>query len=164
MRHFAWILALFSASAMSSGVTTYLAAPMAGDYKAGRVYSVADGSQRTTIYDFCSGGGICLDGRGPMPSLTEMDDGTLIGATQSGGLYGAGVIFRLTLATNGWVGETLIDLCEYFDDCQHYGPIVTLRVDDPYNMTVVTQTPQGHGARWRLELGPPAGLTRLQSW
>lgn len=167
MKRLAWLLALLCAPALGGDITTYLAAPKGGAYGGGFVYALGAGHERTTLYDFCADmqNGLCFDGRTPMPEIVEMPDGSLIGATLVGGLYGSGVIFRLQPLSNGeWAESTVVDLCSYFGDCAHFGPTATLRLTAPDEVEGVMQTPEGHGMRWRLKIGPPNAMNTLQTW
>jgi uncharacterized repeat protein (TIGR03803 family) len=69
------------------------------------------GWTETVLYNFCSDVGLnnqCLDGNTPQSSVTFDQAGNLYGTTMWGGLYsyknglGSGVVFKLSLGTNGW--------------------------------------------------------------
>jgi uncharacterized repeat protein (TIGR03803 family) len=60
----------------------------------GTVYSLS-GTTLTTLYRFCAERN-CRDGAYPVGQLVVDADGNLFGATQTGGKYGAGVVFELS--------------------------------------------------------------------
>lgn len=86
-----------------------------GDY--GTVFSVAPGGTVTTVYSFCADSpNACVDGEGPVGTLTQGTDGKLYGTTQSGGAHDHGTAFGLsvglapfvqTLPSSGKIGRTV---------------------------------------------------------
>jgi len=59
--------------------------------------SAAHGQQLTTLYNFCSLGGLdCTDGSAPSGYLIQGSDGNFYGTTTGGGQYGQGTVFKVT--------------------------------------------------------------------
>ncbi len=68
-----------------------------GAYYYGGIFSITSGGIYTLIYSFCSQGTyLCPDGYNPS-GLVQGTDGNLYGTTQTGGVYGYGTVFKLTL-------------------------------------------------------------------
>lgn len=72
------------------GVTT-----SGGANSTGTVFKLNSAGQLTTLYNFCSQPG-CVDGSYPSSTLIQSPDGTLYGATQTGGAQGDGVIYKVS--------------------------------------------------------------------
>jgi uncharacterized repeat protein (TIGR03803 family) len=64
----------------------------------GTVFKIDTAGNLTTTYTFCSGGGTCVDGSLPSAGLIQASDGNLYGTTETGGAFGQGTIFKLTLS------------------------------------------------------------------
>ncbi len=62
--------------------------------QSGTLFQVTTSGALTTLHQFCSQSG-CADGSNPQGSLFQASDGTLYGATNSGGVDDFGVIFSL---------------------------------------------------------------------
>ncbi len=73
----------------------------------GTVFQVSPNGNFKTLYSFCAVSG-CSDGIFPLESLVLAPGGTLYGATQAGGAYGSGTVFKITA---GGVLTTLHDFC-----------------------------------------------------
>ena len=65
-------------------------------FGSGTVFSIetATGAE-TVLYNFCSRR-YCTDGQNPAAGVIMDDSGNLYGTTQNGGVYGTGIVFRLT--------------------------------------------------------------------
>ena len=61
----------------------------------GTVFQLPPTGELKAIYSFCALSG-CADGKDPVAALVLGAGGTLYGATQSGGAYGRGTVFRIT--------------------------------------------------------------------
>jgi uncharacterized repeat protein (TIGR03803 family) len=80
-----------------SGTTLYGMTSNGGPYNNGNIFAVGiDGSGYTDLYDFTLGD----DGGVPGGDLT-LSGGTLFGMTSSGGAYGNGTVFALTVPEPG---------------------------------------------------------------
>jgi uncharacterized repeat protein (TIGR03803 family) len=64
----------------------------------GTIFKIAPNGTLTTIYNFCSNGGICEDGQWPIGTLIRASDGNFYGTTLAGGTGngGNGTVFRIT--------------------------------------------------------------------
>jgi uncharacterized repeat protein (TIGR03803 family) len=80
----------------------------------GTVFKITPSGTLTTLYSFCSQGGVCLDGEDPEAPLIQATDGNLYGTASGGGGYpadsavGSGTIFKI--APNGTF-TTLYSFC-----------------------------------------------------
>jgi uncharacterized repeat protein (TIGR03803 family) len=81
----------------------------------GTLFKMTPDGTLTTLYTFCSQSN-CTDGSEPAASLIQGTDGDFYGTTDSGGLYGPGTVFRLsvdlgpfveTQTTSGRVGTVV---------------------------------------------------------
>lgn len=81
-----------------------------GAFGSGAVFKLSPSNGQwaeTIIYSFCRQIG-CTDGTTPYGSLVLDPAGNLYGTTFQGGVYGGGIVFRLTPHTNGeWI-ETVV--------------------------------------------------------
>ena len=69
-----------------------------GAHGYGVVFRLTSEGKQTVLYSFCArGGSSCTDGRHPSAGLVLDRRGNLYGTTEYGGLYGSGVVFKLTL-------------------------------------------------------------------
>jgi len=63
----------------------------------GTVFKVTPDGKLTTLYSFCSSGGVCPDGQGTYAALVQATDGDFYGTTGYGGANGnAGTVFKIT--------------------------------------------------------------------
>jgi uncharacterized repeat protein (TIGR03803 family) len=68
-----------------------------GAYHSGIVFKMTPGGTLTTIYNFCAGGGYCVDGYGLDAGLVQGTDGDFYGTTEYGGGFNAnGTVFKIT--------------------------------------------------------------------
>jgi uncharacterized repeat protein (TIGR03803 family) len=80
----------------------------------GTVFKMTPRGTLTTLYSFCSQGGVCLDGDSPDGGLVQAADGNFYGTTSEGGgypadsFYGSGTIFKIT---PGGALTTLYSFC-----------------------------------------------------
>ena len=91
---------------------------------AGNLYGAtpgSDGAPGGSVYELSPSGGswtfhllydLSGDGPGPSQNLVRDSAGNLYGASWGNGLYGQGVVFRLTPTSNGWVYTDLHDFTE----------------------------------------------------
>lgn len=66
-----------------------------GAKNGGTVFKIAPSGTLTTLYNFCSQTD-CTDGSSPYAGLARGSDGNFYGATQNGGDYSYGTLFRIT--------------------------------------------------------------------
>jgi uncharacterized repeat protein (TIGR03803 family) len=81
-----------------------------GAHSAGAVYSLIQRSGQWAegvIYNFCQQSN-CADGSQPYSTLVFDTVGNLYGTTYAGGIYGGGVVFKLTRNAHGAWAETVI--------------------------------------------------------
>jgi uncharacterized repeat protein (TIGR03803 family) len=81
----------------------YGTTPEGGTYDGGTVFQLTPSSGGWTfgvLYNFCEQYG-CPDGGGPLAGVVQDKDGNLLGTARAG-VYGLGVVFELTLGSNGW--------------------------------------------------------------
>jgi uncharacterized repeat protein (TIGR03803 family) len=107
------------------GVTLY-----GGVFRGGTVFQLtprADGRwTETVLYNFCPANN-CADGLNPVGGLIFDQIGTLYGATFSGGLHQAGVIFRLAPKGDGrWTETVLYNFCSIAHCRDGAGPYASL--------------------------------------
>ena len=63
----------------------------------GTVFKITPSGALTTLYNFCSQGGInCTDGENPTAGLVQATDGNFYGTTGAGGAYAGGIVFKIT--------------------------------------------------------------------
>lgn len=67
-----------------------------GAFSAGTVFQITPTGTLTTLYSFCSQSN-CEDGELPVGGIMQDTSGTFYGTSQTGGLYGGGTVFSLTL-------------------------------------------------------------------
>jgi uncharacterized repeat protein (TIGR03803 family) len=89
-----------------------------GANSGGTVFVITPSGALTTIYSFCSQGGVhCTEGQYPYGPLVQATDGEFYGTTSRGGTnlnsfgYGAGSIFKIT------PGSTLTTVFGFCNDC-----------------------------------------------
>lgn len=93
----------------------YGATASGGSYGYGTVFKITLGGKLSTLYSFCAQPS-CTDGEGPITSLVQDTNGKFYGATATGGAFGYGTVFALsiglgpfveTMPTSGKVGATV---------------------------------------------------------
>jgi len=135
----------------------YFASAGGGLYGSGTV-SRFNGYEREVVYDFCPDWPTCKDGAAPLPTLVELDDGSLIGVTSAGGgsVYGegGGVIFKLTPMSDGsWEEKTLVFICLYWQQCARFGTPTGIVFEEPNFIYGISETDDGErGSYWRYKL------------
>lgn len=165
---------LLSALMACTGAPMYFASPEGGQHQAGAVYQVR-GHVRTVLYNFCPRPEFgCPDGSAPLSNVIPMADGSLIGATATGGAgynggQPAGVLFRLQPLSDGsWSETVLYNFCPFFDDCGHYGAPAAISLVDQDTVEGIIQTADGgKGVWWRFKLsatGDGGVWSRIQNW
>jgi uncharacterized repeat protein (TIGR03803 family) len=70
-----------------------------GANNSGTVFKMTSAGTLTTLYNFCSQPG-CTDGNNPAAALVQATDGNFYGATDSGGTFGDGTVFRIAASGN----------------------------------------------------------------
>ena len=90
-----------------SNGTLYGAAEGGGTNNRGTVFKITPAGRLTVIYNFCNLAS-CADGAEPYGGLVQAGNGSLFGATESGGQYGFGSIFSITPAGSF---KTLYSFC-----------------------------------------------------
>jgi len=73
----------------------------------GTVFKITPSGTLTTLYSFCAQSA-CPDGAGPTAGLVQATNGDFYGATDNGGAYGLGTVFKIT---PGGVLATLHSFC-----------------------------------------------------
>jgi uncharacterized repeat protein (TIGR03803 family) len=93
------------------GAGAYCSSP----YGCGTVFQITPDGALTTLYSFCSLPD-CADGETPFEGLVQATNGGIYGTTGSGGTYGHGTVFSLSVGlrpfvqpqtTSGAVGSTV---------------------------------------------------------
>lgn len=86
----------------------------------GSVFQLTPSGTLTTLYSFCSRGGIsvCTDGEDPISGVVQATNGNLYGTTSGGG-HGAGTVFTIT--SKGAIVQ-LHSFCGNFDCTDGNGP------------------------------------------
>ena len=123
--------------------------------------NIGGGWTETTLYSFCSGGGICADGSGPIGGLIMDPEGNLYGTTTFGGDAGVGTVFRLSppkIEGGTWIHTVLWSFAYEADNGIEpaYGSLAmdsagniygtTSGRNAPYNLGVVFElSPIGNG-------------------
>jgi uncharacterized repeat protein (TIGR03803 family) len=62
----------------------------------GTVFKITPSGTLTTLYSFCSQGGVCIDGAYPSAVLLQATDGRFYGTTAQGGSNGLGTVFKIS--------------------------------------------------------------------
>jgi uncharacterized repeat protein (TIGR03803 family) len=62
----------------------------------GTIFKITPNGTLTTLYNFCSESG-CMDGEYPFAGLIQATNGHFYGVTSSGGIYGHGPVFSLSM-------------------------------------------------------------------
>jgi uncharacterized repeat protein (TIGR03803 family) len=97
---------------------------------------IADGSwKETVLHRFCSGGGFCSDGLGPLDSVVLDQAGNIYGTAESGGASYNGVVFRLTPNTDGGWKEKVLLSFNGMDGCSPYAGLITDQTGSLYGTT-----------------------------
>ena len=107
------------------------------------------------LYDFCSKQS-CVDGSGPLSSVTVNPDGTLVGTTPNGGPgFNTGTAFRLSFVPpkDKWRYQRLYGFCGKPDCSDGLDPIAPLIIDAAGNLYGVTFG-GGNGCGSVFELSP----------
>ena len=86
---------------------------LGGKYSSGTVFKVTPAGNLTDLYSFCSQTN-CADGANPWSSLVRGSDGNFYGTTNTGGAYGYGTIFKMTI---GGKLTTLYSFCPAGGSC-----------------------------------------------
>jgi uncharacterized repeat protein (TIGR03803 family) len=141
----------------------------------------------TNLYSFCSTGGACLDGEGPVGPLTVGADGTFFATTGSGGTGGSGTVFGIfpepsggcetgTNTGNGWCQFVVYNFCSVtncLDGNQPSGNLAFLNgtFRTPGNLYGTTYSGGSHNAGVVFEIsskpvqsGCPAGSNQSGGW
>jgi len=120
-----------------------------GLYKAGTIFRLAPSTgywKETILHNF---GSWPHDGEGPFGGVLLTASGTLYGATQVGGAYGAGTVYQLSRGLHGWREVVVYNFTNHDLACCPWGNLV----EDPDGNLYGT----GHSA---FELSPsPKGWT-----
>jgi uncharacterized repeat protein (TIGR03803 family) len=62
----------------------------------GTIFTITPKGALTTLYSFCSQGGMCTDGNNPYAGLVRSTDGNFYGTTYAGGTNNGGTVFEIT--------------------------------------------------------------------
>ena len=90
-----------------------------GAYGSGNVFRIAPSGKVTSLYDFCAQSN-CSDGQFPVSTLVVGPDGNFYGATQNGGVYNYGSIFKIS--TSGTL--TTLHSFNIIDGVSPYGALL----------------------------------------
>jgi uncharacterized repeat protein (TIGR03803 family) len=100
-----------------------------GKHHLGTVFRLAQNSgvwRERILYSFCKDGGeLCTDGAGPQGGVVFDSTGSLYGATNGGGPYGAGTIFELAPSRKGGWKRTM--LYDFADQGNGVAPVSVVR-------------------------------------
>ncbi len=127
----------------------------------GTVFKITPSGALTTLYRFCSQGGICTDGFNPNSALVPAFNGDLYGTTLHGGDNGNyGTIFKITL---GGTLTTLYSFCfsSVCSDGQYPNGLVQASNGDFYG-TTSTAYPLDSGTIFKIT--PSGTLTTLYTF
>jgi uncharacterized repeat protein (TIGR03803 family) len=126
----------------------YGTTPFGGAYNSnGTVFEITPAGKVITLYSFCSQTG-CPDGQGPYAGLIQGTDGNLYGATSSGGAYGYGSLFDITLS--GVL--TTIHSFDNTDGAEPDGTLIQATNGDFYG-TAFEDGAYGYGTVFGLSVG-----------
>src|SRR5580692_6670266 len=86
-----------------------------GGYGGGTIFRITPSGTLTTLYEFCSETNCnAPDGQFPEAKLVQAANGDFYGTTESGGTYGAGMVFKIT--PHGTL-TTLYSFCQSEPEC-----------------------------------------------
>jgi uncharacterized repeat protein (TIGR03803 family) len=94
-----------------------------GAFGSGAVFKLGSSNgvlTETVLYSFCQQAS-CIDGSTPYGSLVVDSAGNLYGTTYEGGVYGGGVVFKLTPNPTGGWAETVVH--SFGNDTDGIGPL-----------------------------------------
>jgi uncharacterized repeat protein (TIGR03803 family) len=153
----ALIVIVLSSTANAALPVSYGAATVGGANNAGTVFKLTGSHTREVLYNFCALPG-CADGAAPLANVVTMSDGSLVGVTSNGGYQSlggdGGVIFQLTPTSNGaWAYKVLLDICPFWQDCDHYGhPVGGVTLVNEYTIEGTNESPDGSkGVKWQYQ-------------
>lgn len=93
------------------------------------------GWKETILHAFQSNG---IDGTVPVVGLTRDASGNLFGTTYTGGVYGFGTVFKMTLSSSGtWSESVLYSFTGGADGSQPYAPITIDSAGNLYGSTII---------------------------
>jgi len=107
------------------GTSTY-----GGAYGLGNILQIAPSGEVTSIYAFCAQSD-CPDGEFPVSTLVMGPDGDFYGATQNGGAYNYGSVFKVS--TSGVL--TTLHSFDIFDGVEPYGSLLLASNGNIYGTT-----------------------------
>jgi uncharacterized repeat protein (TIGR03803 family) len=127
----------------------------------GTVFRASPTGTVTTLYSFCSQSG-CTDGANPAAGLIQATDGHLYGTTESGGSYGYGTVFKITLSGTLTM---LYSFCSQSNCTDGYFPVAGLVQATDGNFYGTTQYgPSGYIFGTVFKITPSGVLTTLHSF
>jgi uncharacterized repeat protein (TIGR03803 family) len=118
-----------------------------GQYGGGTIFRLTLNGTLTTIYNFCSQSS-CVDGSLPWGTLLPAIDGNLYGTTRTGGTYGQGTVFKMTLS------GTLTTLYSFSDGGTPYAGLIQATDRNFYGTTCYGGA-RGFGSVFKMT---PAGV------
>jgi uncharacterized repeat protein (TIGR03803 family) len=144
----------FSRLVQASDGNFYGTSQNGGSLNQGTVFRITPGGVYTVLHEFNSDG---LDGANPTAGLIQASDGNLWGSTNSGGIYGSGTIFRMTL------GGALTIVHDFFN-IEGSSPQTALIQGSDGNLYGTTRFggPRGFGTVFKMTLA--GDLTRLYAF
>lgn len=114
-------------------------------------------SQEQTLYGF----GSAPDGNYPASSLAIDRSGNLYGTTLQGGMFGAGMVFKLTPGNGQWVETVLYNFCQQSGCTDGSTPYGKLAFDSKGNLygTTYQGGAYGYGVAFQLRRHPDGTWT-----
>jgi uncharacterized repeat protein (TIGR03803 family) len=134
-----------------------------GAYGQGTIFKVTLAGELTTLHAFCAtqnAEGECLDGVGPFTTLVQGTNGYLYGATQVGGAYGFGTIFRITPTGDFTTIHTFCRVSECPDGANPKAALIQGADGNFYGVT----SNGGDGAGTFFTMTPSGALTTLYNF
>lgn len=129
----------------------------------GTVFKITPRGQLTTLYRFCSQGGMCPDGFNPAAGLVQATDGNFYGTTLHGGVNdNEGTVFKIT---PGGTLTTIYSFCSQsrcMDGKHPYAALVQAADGDLYGTTSIGGANVYYGTVFKISLS--GALTTLYSF
>jgi len=128
----------------------------------GTIFKITPSGTLTTLYSFCSQGGLCPDGSYPARGLVQATNGDLYGTTANGGANLDGTVFKIT--PTGTL-TTLYSFCSQSgctDGAYPYGGLVQATNGDLYGTTAGRGAASYGGTVFKIT--PSGTLTTLYSF
>jgi uncharacterized repeat protein (TIGR03803 family) len=138
--------------------TTYFGG--AYNYYAGTIFKIDPSGTLTTLYSFCALEN-CADGANPYGGLVQATDGGVYGATQYGGAYSYGTIFKITPSGALTTLYSFCSLANCADGEQPYAGLIQAADGDLYGTTAWGGA---HNSGTAFKIAPSGALTTIYSF